>query len=279
MRRSRIGGNRYLMQRIYFVVIALAFVGSGYLIGRYFLASLLQKAPTGQPVITPDQGGHDPSDIVTAQLNTPSLTVYRVQIGAFSNKETADKLAVATVSQGVAAYSMAPDPLFKVFCGVCGKKEIAEKIAEDITPKLAGTVIGREEKPYVGTMDIPSYTFTVQGPKSQVDVMESSLSKYSNALFSLIEFWDGLLAKEPSSVDLSSMEQDLGDMKNALSGFTPTMELSATHEEMLTLINQLNGAVSAAKDASGGNGRIAQGMVSFMEVLDSFVTTSEALSD
>lgn len=54
MRRTRLGQARALSSKLMFVLIALAFVGSGYLIGRYFLASLLQRTPeNGHPVITP----------------------------------------------------------------------------------------------------------------------------------------------------------------------------------------------------------------------------------
>ena len=47
MRRSRLGQSKGLLNKIVFVLIALAFVGSGYLIGRYFLSSLLDR-PAGR---------------------------------------------------------------------------------------------------------------------------------------------------------------------------------------------------------------------------------------
>ena len=68
MRRTRLGSSaRALSSKLVFVLIALAFVGSGYFIGRYFLSSLFQDKPgTGEPVSGEPQGGEQ----TTARLRS-----------------------------------------------------------------------------------------------------------------------------------------------------------------------------------------------------------------
>jgi len=115
MRRTRLGGSRVLTQRLIFVVIALAFVGSGYLIGRYFLASLLQGPGDGKPVTgDPNVNTPSPGTTATVQVQTQPVSLYRVQVGAFSTKENADKIASSVQQKGVGAAVAEPDPLYKV---------------------------------------------------------------------------------------------------------------------------------------------------------------------
>jgi hypothetical protein len=276
MRRTRLGNNRVLTQRLVFIVIALAFVGSGYLIGRYFLASLLQKSPIEQPVAG-SQTGQNETETATVQVTTPSLTLYRVQIGAFSSKESADRLVSGALKQGVPAHTMTPDPLFKVYCGVSGSKNAAEKLASEAAPRLAGTVIGKTEKPYVASLNVPSYTFTLTGAKSQVNVIEEAYSTAGNAVSTLLAFWDGLYTNEATSVDLVAMETDLTEIKQSLSQITPETSLKPAYDAAVAIINDLTAAVTAAKAASGGDGNVAAGMVSFIEAIDCFTTSSKSL--
>lgn len=141
MRRTRMARNRTLSGLVTFLILAVVFVGSGYLIGKYLLASLLQRPPEGQPV-----SGDEPSfptgdgSTTTVQISTKPLTLYRVQIGAFSTKERAENTAQMAIDKGVPAGVMSPDPLHKVYCGVTSSKEAAQKLAQDALPKLSGIV-------------------------------------------------------------------------------------------------------------------------------------------
>ena len=109
--------SRTLSGLVTFLILAIVFVGSGYLIGKYLLASLLNRPPEGQPVSgdqpkQPTGGG----ETATVQISTTPLTLYRVQIGAFSTRERAENTAQMAIDKGVPRV-MNPTH-FKGYCGV-----------------------------------------------------------------------------------------------------------------------------------------------------------------
>ena len=77
---------------------------------------------------------------------------------------------------------MTPDPLFKVYCGIVTSKDAANKISDSALPKLAGSVIGKDDKLYVSTFSVPSRTFNLTGDKAHVELMQQAFSKIDNAL-------------------------------------------------------------------------------------------------
>ncbi len=245
MRRSRMGRTRAIPQTLVFVVVALAIVGSGYLIGKYYLSSLLHKPSGGQPVT-----GEDPTRIVTetGHVETSPHKLYRVQIGAFSTKENADKLVGQALQKGVGAAVMSPDPLYKVYCGLASSKEAAEKIASGVKTKLS-----LQEKPYVGTLDIPSYTFSFTGNSSHVKALQGAFELADRSVASFLSYWDSHIMGQDSQVNLSAMERDLEAQKTTLAGLSPEGELAAIHSSAGAIIEELHRAVRAAQEVSGGD--------------------------
>ena len=57
--------------------------------------------------------------------NTNTATVYRVQTGAFSRKENADRLALELNTKGIDTYVVRIDNLYKVQCGAYSNKQNA----------------------------------------------------------------------------------------------------------------------------------------------------------
>jgi len=276
MRRTRLGGSRVITQRIIFVVIALAFVGSGYLIGRYFLASLLQRTNDGEPV-TGDPT--TPGTTATLQVQTKPVSLYRVQVGAFSTKENADKVAAAVQGKGVGAAVAIPDPLYKVYCGAAASKEAGEKLAAAAKSKLAGSVIGKNESLYVASATIASRSFTLSGDKALAEKLQSAFSKADNAVQSLLSFWDALYLGKQNTVDLSTMETDLAAAKDDLSKITPSGSLTAAHSSAVEIMSDLTLAVQKAKAAAGGDtSEAAEGASAFVAALDTYVQETKKLS-
>ncbi len=271
MRRSRMGRTRAISQTLVFVIIALAFVGSGYLIGKYFLASLLHRSPGGQPV-----SGDDPSKITTAtgQVQTSSLTLYRVQIGAFANKDNADKLVDEALKKGVGAAVMSPDPLYKVYCGIAGSKDAADRISSTVQPKL-----GASEKPYVGTMQVSSYSFSFTGNSSHVESLKKAFDKADKAVASLLSYLDSTVLGQDSQVDLSAMETDLGAVKSDLAKITPETGLARVHSSAVAVTEELYKAVRTAQEIAGGNGtKAASAIKQFVTCMDLYVRELSSLA-
>jgi len=271
MRRTRLGKARAISSKLVFVLIALAFVGSGYLIGRYFLSALFQDKPgNGEPVWGQPQGGEQTT--ATVQIATDARTLYRVQIGAFSSRENADKAVETAGQKGVGAAVMSPDPLYKVYCGIAGSKTVAETIASNVQPKLAGSVIGKDDKPYVGTLDVPSISFSITGTKAQVEAIKAAFDRANDAVDSLVQFWDAQSSGQAGTVSLATIRTDIGSAKNALTAFTPDAALTNAYSSALRLITAVEDAVAAAEASVGGDSQKGvSGVQSFIACVDSFV--------
>lgn len=279
MRRSRLGQGKGIANKIIFLLIALAFVGSGYLIGRYFLSSLLDRPPGGEPV---SGGGPKPSgDTTTAtvQIQTKPVTLYRVQIGAFSTSENAEKTAEAAAQKGVGAAVMSPDPLYKVYCGITGSKDAAMALAQTAQPKLAGSIIAKDDKLYVATTSVASRSFTITGPKSQIDQIQNAFVKADNAVESLLSFWDSLYLGKENQVVLASMESELTLLGSELQKLTPEANLKTAHAAAVKVVSDLGRAAQGAKEAAGGDGsKVAAGTSTFIKSIDSYVQEVKKLS-
>lgn len=279
MRRTRLGQSKGFASKVLFVVIALAFVGSGYLIGRYFLSSLLDRPAGGEPVSGGGPKQPDDSTTATVQIQTKPVTLYRVQIGAFSTQENADKAAAAATAKGVGAAVMSPDPLYKVYCGITGSKDAANKLAETAEPKLSGSVIGKGDNLYVATTSVPARSFTLTGPKSQVDKIQAAFAKADNAVQSLLSFWDSLYLGKENQVVLTSMESELSALAAELGQMTPGADLKAAHSAAVKILSDLVLAAQGAEDAAGGDGtKVAVGTSTFIKSIDSYIQEVKKLS-
>lgn len=278
MRRTRMARNRTLSGLVTFLILAVVFVGSGYLIGKYLLASLLQRPPEGQPV-----SGDEPKlptgdgSTTTVQISTKPLTLYRVQIGAFSTKERAENTAQMAIDKGVPAGVMSPDPLHKVYCGVTSSKEAAQKLAQDALPKLSG-IVGEDDNLYVATMEIDSCTFSLTGSENVVTEIQKAFSTIDNAIASLIGFWDQYYLEQQITVNLSSMKSDIAAVRASLAGISPDSGTQTAHGLALALATELETAISAAIEAQGGDssGEI-EGMTSVIKIIDAYANKLKAL--
>ncbi len=285
MRRTRLGQARALSGKLVFVLVALAVVGSGYLIGRYFLSSLLQRTPgTGEPVANVPVGStgthSDDTDTTTVSIQLSPLTMYKVQIGAYSTKENADRIADTAMQKGVGAAVMTPDPLYKVYCGMASSKSAATKLSADAEPKLRESVLGKDDKLYVGDLTVDARSFSITGPKNQVTALEDSYNKSDRAIQSLLTFWDSKAAGEATQITLSSMASDLAAVKTSLTGFTPDLSLKEAYDGALAIVSATEAAVKEANESAGGDGgKAASAMKSFIEAIDVFVEEAKSLSE
>jgi len=263
------GQNRRLQSIVAFIIIALVFVGSGYLIGRFLLAGLLHREPKGEPVSAGDKTS--PPSQITAQIQVKPITLYRVQIGAFANRENAEKIAEQALQKGVGAAVMSPDPLYKVYCGISGSKDAANKISSTVLPKLSGSIIAKDDKPYVASFNVESKTFNLTGDKAQVEKLQEAFVKSGNALEMLVSFWDGYYTGEETKVNLSSMEADMASLKQDLINISPSAGLKATYDAAVKVVSELEASIKAAREAQGGDGgKIASGMAAFIKCVDAY---------
>lgn len=267
MRRVRLGRSSAWTGIATFLIVSLVLVGSGYLIGRYLLASLFQKssqtATPGKPA-TSTQGTTS-----TVQVQLKPVTLYRVQLGAYSTKENADKAASLAQSKGVSAQTVSPDPLYRVYCGLYASKEAATKAAQSAQNKLAGSVIGTDEKLLVSTVEIPSKTVTLTGNKDDVARVQKALTSANNALLTLGGYWDASLSGTTQTSALTSLEAEVKSAKDDLAKITSPGSLKAAVDAATKLTNELESAVRAAKEAAGGDSsKISSGMTQFIKFVD-----------
>jgi hypothetical protein len=216
---------------------------------------------------------------VTVQIQTKPLTFYRVQVGAYSTKENADKTVQAIAQKGMGAAVMAPDPLYKVYCGLCGTKEAAEKLAATAQSKLAGSVIGKDDKPYVSASTLAAESFAVRGDKAVLDKVQGAFAKADNAIASLLSFWDSLYTGGENKVDLTAMETDITAVRDDLSKTAPPEALKAAHAGALKIVSDLAAAVKTAKEAAGGDsGKAGPAASAFVKSVDTYIQELKKLS-
>lgn len=271
MRRTRISKNRAVSGIVTFLILAIVFVGSGYLIGKFVLSSLLQRQPSGEPVSGDQTKPPGDSSVITAQISTKPMTLYRVQLGAFSSRENADKTAAQAIQQGVPAGVMSPDPLHKVYCGVTSSKEAATKLSENALPKLSG-LVAKDDNLYVATMDISANDFSITGAKSIVEELGQAFATIDNAMASLVGFWDSYYLGQETQVNLASMEQDITAVKDGLAKITPDAGTKTPHEIALQLATDMEIAIKEARKVHGGDGSSATaGMTGLIKLVDEYV--------
>ncbi len=276
MRRTRMK-NRTMSGLVTFLILAIVFVGSGYLIGKFLLASLLQRTPKGQPVTGDQTQQPAGTTSITVQISTKPLTLYRVQLGAFSTRERAENTAQLAIEQGVAAGVMSPDPLHKVYCGVTSSKEAAKKLAETALPKLGG-IVAEGDNLYVATMEVDACNLSLTGSETTVQQLEKAFSTLDNAITSLIGFWDQYYLGQQISIDLASMETDITAVKTGLAQVSPDSGTQTAHEVALKVATDLEGAINTARRAQGGDGGSAiEGMTKVIKIIDEYVQNLKKL--
>ncbi len=267
MRRTRLK-RRTLPAFVGLVLLAVAVAGSGYLIGKFVLASLFQRAPSGQPVTSDLNPNIADTGSYTVHITTQPLTLYRVQLGAFSTRERAEETAQAAINQGVAAAVMSPDPLHKVYCGITSSKNAAKKLAEKMLPKLSG-IVAEDDMLYVATMAVDECNFSLDGNEANVKALENAFSVIHKSITSLIRFWDEYYLEQQVSVDLTSMETDVAAVKTSIEQISPDSSIQIPHEAALELTDNLAKAIGAARQAQGGdNNGAVEGMTAIIELVD-----------
>ncbi len=277
MRRTRMSKNRAVSGIVTFLILAIVFVGSGYLIGKFVLSALLQRQPSGEPVAGGQTKPPGDSSTITAQISTKPMTLYRVQLGAFSSRENADKTAAQAIQQGVPAGVMTPDPLHKVYCGVTSSKEAAIKLSENALPKLSG-IVAKDDNLYVAAMDIGANDFSITGAKPTVEEIQQAFATIDNAMASLVGFWDSYYLGQEIQVNLASMEQDITAVKDGLAKITPDAGTKTAHETALQLATDMEIAIKEACTVQGGDGNsAAAGMTELIKLVDEYVQSLKGL--
>ncbi|HHY47701.1 MAG TPA: SPOR domain-containing protein [Firmicutes bacterium] len=148
------------------VIFGVVAIGLGYLLGEYALRMIMKPpAKEGQSVVTVSEGGGAPGGtngstgkegqaqpgakpgLSTAQgtgEGTGSIQelapggatagVYRVQVGAFTERANADRLAGELKAQGYEVY-VTGEPPFRVQVGAFSRKENATSLANELKGK------------------------------------------------------------------------------------------------------------------------------------------------
>ena len=153
-------------QRVNFVVtlvtVSAVFVFFGYLFGEYLVRSLQEQHQTtvhltqeggSAPVVTRTPSPPPPSSVAStppiqgtptppSESSQPSGTLYRVQVGVFSERANADRMVTLLKEQGYEGIII-PGPPHRVQTGAFSSQENAARLMEELKQKGFEAIIVR----------------------------------------------------------------------------------------------------------------------------------------
>ncbi|HHY92452.1 MAG TPA: SPOR domain-containing protein, partial [Firmicutes bacterium] len=162
--KRRSGGAGCLTQ---FLVAAVCAVALGYFFGSYlFKQTTAVKPPSspaqqGQPApatpAKPTPPAMPPS--TAGKVSLPELTIFQVQLGAFSQKANADRLVDAIKKQGWPAEEVTAGNLIQTRAGSFFGRQRAEALKEKYTAD--------QLRPVVATKVLPAKDLTYEAAKKE----------------------------------------------------------------------------------------------------------------
>jgi hypothetical protein len=261
VRHKRQLSTRRLPLVVFLAGLALVAVLSGYVLERYVLGSFVAtkgKAPT------PSTGPTAPT--ARTEITVPSASLWRVQVGAFSAKDQADKLVNALKEKGFGAYTLGVDP-YRVLAGVTKTKEAAQKLSDQLTK--AGY------KPYVAEFKQASGSFALSlVDQAYVPVFRNGILSMADAVPAQAGAWDSYyLGKKTDFVSSSTgVAATLANVAQKMTTTTPPKTTEALHTALATLLQKA--AVNAQDIKSfaekGGKDLYVKATTSYLEVIEAY---------
>jgi hypothetical protein len=261
VRHKRQLSTRKLPLVVFLAGLALVAVLSGYVLERYVLGSFVAtkgKAPT--PPREPA------ASTAKTEITVPTTSLWRVQVGAFSSKDQADKLVTALKGKGFGAYISGTDP-YRVLAGVTKTKEAALKLSDQLTK------VGY--KPYVAEFKQAAGSFTLAlVDQAYVPVFRNGILSMADAVPAEAGAWDSYyLGKKTDFISSSTgVAATLANVTQKMTTTAPPKAIEALHAALSTLLQKASANAQDIKSFAekGGKDLYVKATTSYLEVIEAY---------
>lgn len=264
--RRRSLGMRKVPVTAFFLVLGFVAIFAGYLLGKYVVGTLIgsTKIAVGSKEGASQAEGQDVLPSGAREISLSPITLYRVQLGAFSSRQNAEDLAAKVLLKGYPAHVLGYSP-YRVLGGVFGTREAAARAADRL--KAAGFEV------YVSGMQVGGLAVPLtNAPEDYSLAVEKSLGKIMEAVRLGASAWDeyavrGQVANAEAARQLAA---DLKEASAALSaGDAPAAwrDTGAQIQEIISLAASCAEGLVSMADApsSSGYATVATGYMKLVE--------------
>ncbi len=260
VRHKRQLSTRRLPLVVFLAGLALVAVLSGYVLERYVLGSFV--ATKGKP---PAASKEPATTTSKTEITVPAASLWRVQVGAFSSKEQADKLVAQLKSKGFGAYILGADP-YRVLAGVTKTKEAAQKLSDQLTKS--------GYKPYVAEFMQAAGSFSLALDQTYVTVFKNGILSMADAVPAEAGAWDSYYLGQKTNFVSSStgVAATLANVAQKMTTTAPPKTTEALHTALSALIQK---ALTNAQDIKtfaekGGKDLYVKATTSYLEVIEAY---------
>ncbi|HHY38983.1 MAG TPA: SPOR domain-containing protein [Clostridia bacterium] len=265
--RRRSSARRGAPVVLFFLVLVLIAILTGYTLGKYVLTAWL--GPRGEPAsglsdkteaTTGEEGlASGEAEMVAAQASP--INLFRLQLGAFSSRERAQRAAEEAMSKGVAALALESDKApFRVVGGLYASREAADKAAASLKAKGFDA--------YVTALQVPGVNVSLDGvPQDFASAVTKSVANISAFLADQAALWDEVtLGGQPAEGRISNMENLVSESSAALGGVVAPNEWVSVYDALKGVVDRARENANALKDVvtGGSPAERAETMVDYM---------------
>jgi hypothetical protein len=217
--------------------------------------------PSGPPSVTPEPVQQVPAK---TSISVPSVSLWRVQLGAFNGKEQAEQLAEQTRKKGFPAIVSGTNP-HRVLAGVTRTKEAAQNLSQELTK--AGY------KPYVAEFQYVGGTFTITVADAEYAALfKNGLLTLADAVPMAAEVWDYYYTNRKSDLTTAAagLATTLSNVRSKMSQATVPADMQTAHAALTIMLEK---AAANAEDIKtlaekGGKDLYVKAGTTYLEILD-----------
>jgi hypothetical protein len=219
---------------VFLVLAAAAAVVAGYFLGRVVMQVIF--SPT-RPAGAPKTPTPPAPQVVKVEVSLPSISLHRVQVGAFGNPENAASLAAEMQKKGLPAFVMGPagtDAFYRVACGLYSNKDAAKRMADSIKTK------GYEV--YVGSLEVGAKSFSMESTdEAYLNKAKTAYTYLPEAIKKQAAMWDDYQLNKRSQLaaEAAALEAAVRERHAELAGLTPPAGLAERHRALTGIYEAL----------------------------------------
>jgi len=267
-RRKRRGDGSGYTLVLGFIVLGILAVIVGYGFGNYMIRAVMgdvaDTEPSEDSSTEPAAGGT--AQVEEVMVNLPVLTLYRVQVGAFSSVENAQNLALELRNRSLPAHVVGGD-LHRVEAGLYATKEVAVEVAADLE--------SRGYPVYVGKWELNSPPVVLGAGDPYYNLAQKAFAALTALMMEQGMAWDAYAKQKDGQVlveGLERVEEDIRAVHKDLQEATPPAGWQDLHVRLLDMLSLAITNIYEVKAFanSGDASTYAQAMSYFMQLTDEY---------
>jgi len=284
--RWRRKANAALSLVVVFVLLALLAIAVGYLGGNYLLGSIgggrrQQEAgeePGGASPGSP--GSTDPPPVTegtgvgSVDLNFPSLEFYKVQAGAFNEREKASSLVQELHALDLPACAWEGEDYHRVLVGLTGGEESARELADKV--EAAGF-----QDCFSASLAFPARAHEVAvHSEDMASLLSEAVAGVSDLVAAEASYWGGGYTVRTDDLEaVFSVADKLSEVHDRISSMSPEDEDAGVHLILLRFMSDVVMSHIETLEALGSGAVPAQEpMSSFVKLVVSLQELSDELA-